>query len=263
MKYSLRPCLYREYGKERAVSLRESGSEHISWRKWRFSLCNYYAKCFCAQHNKAQDAIMGKGKKTKQASLLVPLHHLLRPCRELTAVRAGKVVECTFPSPASNRMVTSAAPAHLTEPFLPTPWPRSPDLGDLFFPSQMPFRVASRSCWPHRLLQLRSLGMVVTDSPEASFSCGPLDPQKDDFQNLVCLIMSPWGVYCTPPKTEARRNSIHPLGPAQGLPGGTALSSTPSARAESSADLRFEPSTGVPGPSPWKTVIPSRSLRVL
>lgn len=102
MKYSLRPCPYREYGKERAVSLRESGSEHISWRKWRFSLCNYYAKCFCAQHNKAQDAIMGKGKKkkTKQASLLIPLHHLLRPCREVTAVRAGKVVECTFLSPA-------------------------------------------------------------------------------------------------------------------------------------------------------------------
>ena len=47
----------------------------------------------------------------------------------------------------------------------------------------------------------------MADSPEIAFSRAPLDPLKDDFKTLECLIMPPWGIYYASLKIEALTRS--------------------------------------------------------
>lgn len=208
---------------------------------------------------KPEKPLWGKEKK------LSPVHHLLHPCRELTAIPDGKVVQCVFCLPVPSFQPRGAWWPPL--PRLPSPSPVSQRHGrthPLCVSASFPFHPKCPSVWRElspasSAHPTQKLGVVVADSLEASFSRRPLDPWKDDSQNLVCLIMSPWGIGCTPLKTETHQDlTPPPPGAARGLPGGAALPSPHSARAESLAQLVFAPSTGVLGPSPWKTVIPFR-----
>lgn len=51
----------------------------------------------------------------------------------------------------------------------------------------------------------QDFGDVTADSPGVSFPCQPLDPSKDDFKHLQCLIMPPLGICCASLKIEARQ----------------------------------------------------------
>lgn len=82
MKYFLHPCLYQKCRKERAVSLKERGSEHISWWKCRFFSCDYCHSVSAPNTQSLRHHYFGGGWKS---SLLLPLHHLLYPCRRLTS----------------------------------------------------------------------------------------------------------------------------------------------------------------------------------
>lgn len=63
----------------------------------------------------------------------------------------------------------------------------------------------------------------MIDSQEVSFSWGPLNPLKFDFEDLEYLIMPPQRIYCAFLKIEVRQNLIWLLRADQGLTGGRAF----------------------------------------
>lgn len=131
-------------------------------------------------------------------------------------------------------------------------------LSKLFLPSQMSFFMVLRSCWPHQLIYLRSLVMSRQTCPEGSFSRGPLDSLKDDFNTLEHFVVPPWGIYCfsinrnlpkLDPASESRART--PTRQASPLP--TQRGQTEERESWQILCLSPAQETLVLGSSPWKT----------